>query len=678
MLAQDRFNVTELTGILGVAQSSVSRHLGLLKDAGLVTEEREAGFVYYRLADDARTNGHAPLWALLDRSSPPPPTTRRSREDEARLQEVLRHAQGELRRARRRAQLVPGRSWAAWARALGHLLPPLDVADIGCGEGYLTLEAARWARTSSASIARTKCSSAPRRWRRAAGDQRRVEEGRPRAGCRCATLRRRRAALPVAAPRQRSRARGRGGRPRPAPGGRLLILDLRAHDQAWVRARFGDHTSASRADELDDAASRRRSRRMSACQVGASKTGDPFTVLVASGTKPAARIQTPRSQRVPMSRASDRHDHDPLSASDRLLASRILMLDGAMGTMIQQHQLTEDDFRGERFRDHPSRLKGNNDLLVLTRPDVIAAIHHAYLEAGADIVETNTFSEHGDRAGRLRARGARLRAERRGRAPGARRPPTSGPRGRRTGRGSSPARSARPTGRCRSRLTSTTRRFAPSRSTQVRDAYREQVRGLIDGGADLLLLETIFDTLNAKAAIAGMLDEFEERGVELPVMISVTITDRSGRTLSGQTLDAFYVSIRHARPFSVGLNCALGASEMRPYVAELSRIAESYVTCYPNAGLPNAFGEYDEAPDETARAAPRVRRGRLRQHRRRLLRHDAGRTSGRSREAVEGLPPRPRARIASRTSPSIRTRRHLHAVRRPRNADHPARQRISS
>ena len=142
----------------------------------------------------------------------------------------------------------------------------------------------------------------------------------------------------------------------------------------------------------------------------------------------------------------------------------------------------------------------------------------------------------------------------------------------------------------------------------MRDAYREQVRGLIDGGADLLLLETIFDTLNAKAAIAAILEVFEERGVELPLMISVTITDRSGRTLSGQTLDAFYVSIRHARPFSVGLNCALGASEMRPYLAELARIAECYVTCYPNAGLPNAFGEYDELPQDTARLLPRLRR----------------------------------------------------------------------
>jgi len=136
---------------------------------------------------------------------------------------------------------------------------------------------------------------------------------------------------------------------------------------------------------------------------------------------------------------------------------------------------------------------------------------------------------------------------------------------------------------------------------QVRDAYRTQVRGLIEGGADLLLIETIFDTLNAKAAIAAVLEAFEERGVELPLMISATITDRSGRTLSGQTLDAFYVSIRHARPFSVGLNCALGAAQMRPYLAELARIAECHVTCYPNAGLPNAFGEYDEKPADTAR-----------------------------------------------------------------------------
>ena len=158
---------------------------------------------------------------------------------------------------------------------------------------------------------------------------------------------------------------------------------------------------------------------------------------------------------------------------------------------------------------------------------------------------------------------------------------------------------------------------------QAREAYEEQVRGLIDGGADLLLLETIFDTLNAKAGIVAIENVFEEKGARLPLMISVTITDRSGRTLSGQTLDAFYTSIRHAKPFSVGINCALGARDMRPYLAELARIAECYVTSYPNAGLPNAFGEYDELPDETGDAAARFRGERVRQHPGRLLRDDA-------------------------------------------------------
>ena len=157
----------------------------------------------------------------------------------------------------------------------------------------------------------------------------------------------------------------------------------------------------------------------------------------------------------------------------------------------------------------------------------------------------------------------------------------------------------------------------------MREAYEEQVRGLIDGGVDLILLETIFDTLNAKAAIVALENVFEQRGVRLPLMISVTITDRSGRTLSGQTLDAFYISIRHAKPFSVGINCALGARDMRPYMEELARMAECYVSSYPNAGLPNAFGEYDEQADGDRRAAARLRGFRLRKHRRRLLRHHA-------------------------------------------------------
>ena len=282
-----------------------------------------------------------------------------------------------------------------------------------------------------------------------------------------------------------------------------------------------------------------------------------------------------------------------------LLATRILLLDGAMGTMIQRHRLEEPDFRGERFAGHPRDLKGNSDLLILTRPDVIGGIHRAYLEAGADIIETNTFSstaiaqaDYG-----LEALAYELNVE-----------------GVRLARDAADEWSARTPDRPRfvaGAIGPTNRTLSISPDVndpalravtfdQVRDAYRDQVRGLIDGGADLLLLETIFDTLNAKAAIAAILETFEERGVELPLMISVTITDRSGRTLSGQTLDAFYVSIRHARPFSVGLNCALGAREMRPYLAELARIAECYVTCYPNAGLPNAFGQYDELPKDTA------------------------------------------------------------------------------
>ncbi len=271
-----------------------------------------------------------------------------------------------------------------------------------------------------------------------------------------------------------------------------------------------------------------------------------------------------------------------------------------MGTMIQRHRLTEADFRGDRFRRHRCDLKGNGDVLALTRPDVIGGIHREYLAAGADILETNTFSStaiaQGDYGLEALAYELNVEATRLAKAAAdewtARTPDQ--PR--------FVAGAIGPTNRTLS-ISPDVNNPATRAVTfdQVRDAYCDQVRGLIDGGADLILLETIFDTLNAKAAIAAVLDTFDERGVELPLMISATITDRSGRVLSGQTLDAFYVSIRHARPFSVGLNCALGAEQMRPYLAELARIAECYVTCYPNAGLPNAFGEYDELPPDTAR-----------------------------------------------------------------------------
>jgi 5-methyltetrahydrofolate--homocysteine methyltransferase len=285
---------------------------------------------------------------------------------------------------------------------------------------------------------------------------------------------------------------------------------------------------------------------------------------------------------------------------DSLLQQRILILDGAMGTMVQQQRLDESAVRGDRFRDHPVSLKNNIDILVLTRPEIISGIHHAYLEAGADIIETNTFAAtaiaQADFNLESLAYDLNVAAARLARAAADEWCDRTPDRPRFV------AGAIGPTNRTLSISPDVNNpAFRAETFARVRHAYREQVRGLIDGGADLLLLETIFDTLNAKAAIAGLLDEFEASGIELPVMISATITDRSGRTLSGQTLDAFYVSIRHARPFSVGINCAFGASQMRPYVAELSRIAGEYVSCHPNAGLPNAFGEYDEAPPETAR-----------------------------------------------------------------------------
>ncbi len=283
-----------------------------------------------------------------------------------------------------------------------------------------------------------------------------------------------------------------------------------------------------------------------------------------------------------------------------LLAERILVLDGAMGTMIQNERLSEAQFRGERFADWPRELRGNNDVLVLTQPEIILRIHRDYFAAGADIVETNTFNstrvsladygmqELAYEINLAAARIARTAAdEAEGREP------------------SLPRFVAGALG-----PTSKTASISPdvndpgSRNVSFDElvaAYHEAARGLLDGGVDLLLVETVFDTLNAKAALFAVDSLFEERGTRLPLIISGTITDASGRTLSGQTTEAFYNSIRHARPLVVGLNCALGARELRQYVEELSSIAESHVSCYPNAGLPNAFGEYDDTPESMAR-----------------------------------------------------------------------------
>ena len=282
----------------------------------------------------------------------------------------------------------------------------------------------------------------------------------------------------------------------------------------------------------------------------------------------------------------------------KLLEERIVFLDGAMGTMIQQHRLDERGYRGERFRNHGRDLKGNNDILTLTRPDIVGGIHRAYLEAGSDIIETNTFNsnsisqaDYGTEAlvPELNYRAASL----------ARKVADEFAQG--AGRPAFVAGALGPT----TRMTS----LSPDvndpgfRSVTFDDlvvTYKESARALLMGGADLLLIETIIDTLNAKAAIYAIHTLFDEIGMKVPIIVSGTITDASGRVLSGQTAEAFWNSIRHAEPLAVGLNCALGGSALRPYIQELARIADTYVCAYPNAGLPNAFGEYDETPTETA------------------------------------------------------------------------------
>ena len=299
------------------------------------------------------------------------------------------------------------------------------------------------------------------------------------------------------------------------------------------------------------------------------------------------------------------------------LAQRILIIDGAMGTMIQRYQLQEADYRGERFAggfdqqhsepghvhgpgcDHGHDLKGNNDLLLLTRPQIIAEIHRQYLQAGADLVETNTFNATSisqadyhlqhlvyelNKAGAAVARQACDEVE-------ATTPDQPrfvigvlGP----TSRTASISPDVNDPG------------FRNTSFDELRATYREAIDGLIDGGADTLMVETIFDTLNAKAALFAIEEAFDARGGRLPVMISGTITDASGRTLSGQTAEAFHASVAHAQPLSVGFNCALGATDMRPHVETLAQVSEGYVSAHPNAGLPNAFGEYDETPEEMA------------------------------------------------------------------------------
>jgi len=308
------------------------------------------------------------------------------------------------------------------------------------------------------------------------------------------------------------------------------------------------------------------------------------------------------------------------NALQKALSERILIIDGAMGTMIQRHRLEEADYRGERFVDgydsahvHDGQcghaveghdLKGNNDLLLLSKPEVIAGVHTEYLEAGADLVETNTFNatsvsqadyhlEH--LVYELNKEGARVAraccdaVEAKEHAEGRPEKPrfvigVLGP----TSRTASISPDVNDPG------------YRNTNFDELRTTYREAIEGLIDGGADTIMVETIFDTLNAKAALYAVEEVFEARGGRLPVMISGTITDASGRTLSGQTAEAFYASVAHGKPLSVGLNCALGAKDLREHVETLARVADGYVSAHPNAGLPNAFGEYDETPEEMA------------------------------------------------------------------------------
>lgn len=287
---------------------------------------------------------------------------------------------------------------------------------------------------------------------------------------------------------------------------------------------------------------------------------------------------------------------------NQLLEQRILVIDGAMGTMIQRYKLDENGYRGERFKDWPTDLKGNNDLLCLTQPGIVQEIHEQYLDAGADIIETNTFNAQRvsladykmeDLAYEINLAAAKC----------ARSAITNYYKRNGSDEPKFIAGALGPMNKTLSLSPDVNNPgFRALSFDQAADAYYEQVKGLVEGGVDLLLIETIFDTLNAKAAIFAIKKYFssEGKGKRLPVMISGTITDASGRTLSGQTLEAFYTSVMHARPLSVGLNCALGAKEMRPHIEELSQLASCYVSAYPNAGLPNAMGEYEELPEDTA------------------------------------------------------------------------------
>ena len=279
-----------------------------------------------------------------------------------------------------------------------------------------------------------------------------------------------------------------------------------------------------------------------------------------------------------------------------IFKKKILIIDGAMGTMVQSYKLNESDFRGDRFKNHSDDLQGNNEILSLTRPDVISEIHRSYLEAGADIIETNTFSansisqkdynleDFSYELNKASAEIAKIETQKFSNSP------------------KYVAGAIGPTNRTASLSPDVNNPgFRNVDFDMLKESYAEQALGLFDGGVDLFLIETVFDTLNCKAALFAVSELIESKNVDLPIMISGTITDASGRTLSGQTVEAFLHSITHVNPLAIGLNCALGAAEMRPWLSDLSKASDTYVFAYPNAGLPNEFGEYDQSPEQMAK-----------------------------------------------------------------------------
>ncbi len=329
----------------------------------------------------------------------------------------------------------------------------------------------------------------------------------------------------------------------------------------------------------------------------------------------------------------------------RALETRILVLDGSMGAYLQRYGLKEEDYRGTRFADHASPLRGDADLLCLTRPDIITEVHQAYLDAGCDIVETNTFggtaisqAEYGMEqiVREMNEAGARLAREACNKAEA------------KDGRPRLVAGSMGPT----TKLLSLSPRvsdpgFRDCTFDEMAAAYKEQALGLIEGGSDVLLIETITDTLNTKAALWGIWEAYDGTGDQLPIWISGTITDKSGRTLSGQTVEAFYNSVRHAKPWAIGLNCALGPDDMRAFLADLARVAECPVACYPNAGLPNAMGGYDETPHSMEKHFGEWARAGLVN----ILGGCCGTTPdhiAHLRHAVEGVKPRPIPQVEKR------------------------------